>query len=620
MLSYFSRAIPHSVFQQYGLKHYAFLGLSIDDLEQQYLQFTAALVRHGLADWHDHQRDHLLLHPMFHSFLIEANLPLEQQQDEMQRAFVDFYDTQGNVIDLLLKDKPIERHLLGRTWAEIEIHNLKTSHYLALKQHRTVSSTYALTSYLRQENRWSELYSICQTTLDRMEEFPQAKRDFEFYHQQGLLFNRLASYWQEYAELEKAKHYNEKIIALYNDLKKNYNDGEQYGNVLFQADKWQGESFIYLGNGAFLQQDFPKALGYYHQAEQLFTASDDQDNLITVWNMLGTTYSQLEQFSASDEIFRRALNQMNDTAEEAQDKHQLGRLVHNYVLFLLDSQLDSPHRIQYYLEQCIEIFEAYEDQEYLASSYHTLGNYQVEVNNYSAALTAFKNALSLYIDLGFEAKQVSAYQNLGWISGMLEQWADAQNHLQKALRMAISTNAPFKAVELQHNLGNLYLNQNQWSAAIEQYKSALAGYQNYQQKRSAAEVHHNIGMAYLEVKQSATAWPHFKAAVDFFRSTTDELALAESHFYGGMAARNLDFYPEANSFLRQALDYYTKSGNLKRQAECFFELGVVAFGEGNDERALALLAKAKQFFAQLQLSAKLNLAVTTIEKIKSFLS
>jgi len=219
-----------------------------------------------------------------------------------------------------------------------------------------------------------------------------------------------------------------------------------------------------LGNIAWEQRQFDKAITYYQQALHIFEAAGNDYSAATV-------YFQLGNVAAGQQSFEQA--------------------------------------IAYYLK-ALQIFEAVGDLYKAASCYSNLGISAQQKQQFDNAKTYYRKAIQIYEEIGDEYSTAGSYHNLGLIAEAEGKIEDAINFYYKSLQIKETYGEYYRAGSDYQNLGNVALNQRQFDDAIAYYQKALQGYE-------AAGDEYNLTDIYLQLGTTAQEQQQFDDAIAYYQ-------------------------------------------------------------------------------------------------------
>jgi tetratricopeptide (TPR) repeat protein len=221
-----------------------------------------------------------------------------------------------------------------------------------------------------------------------------------------------------------------------------------------------------LGNIAWEQRQFDKAIAYYQKALHIFEAIGDDYSAATVYFQLGNVALEQNSFDKAAANYQKAL----------------------------------------------QIFETAGDFYKAASSYNNLGIVAQQQRHFDDAITFYRKALEIYEAIGDEYSTASNYHNLAIIAEEQGNLEDAINFYYRSLQIKENYKKYYSAASDYHNLGNVALKQRQFDDAIAYYEKALHLYEVIGDEYNATDEYVQLGRIAQEKQNFDEAIGYYKKA------------------------------------------------------------------------------------------------------------
>ena len=271
---------------------------------------------------------------------------------------------------------------------------------------------------------------------------------------------------------------------------------EKYEKVVALVEKHDLDKAVLYDYASFLyeQKDYTEAvrisekLGRYYNAPD---ASAEEDDVATLYNLLGVLYSDTQRYAEAEdahnnalEIFKRLSERNPDSYEPdlADSYNNLGNLYSDTQRY---AEAEDAHNNALEIRKRLAKRnpDAYEPG--LAMSYNNLGNLYSDTQRYAEAEDAHNNALEIFKRLSernpdsYEPDLATSYNNLGCLYDDTQRYAEAEEAYNNALeiRKRLAKRNP-DAYEPDlatsyNNLGNLYYRTQRYAEAEDAYNNAL---------------------------------------------------------------------------------------------------------------------------------------------------
>jgi predicted ATPase/DNA-binding NarL/FixJ family response regulator len=237
-----------------------------------------------------------------------------------------------------------------------------------------------------------------------------------------------------------------------------------------------------------------------------------------------------------------------------------------------------------------------------AAATHFLGNLDLDLNEFPAASSRFRDSLALWQLLDNHdgiARSLNSLGLIGWNTG---DYRSAANHFQDALAIWTAIGDAPGAAMAQHNLGNLAATEGTYPLARSHHEQALALHRQQGNIDGIAYSLWAIATVALLEGEAATAENVFRESIAIFRELGDRQGeayvlrgLARVSQRTGNAGETLRLFHEVLA-LRQSL------GERNEVIECLEEIASVLTRQGRIEQAIRLLGAADALRAAISLA------------------
>jgi class 3 adenylate cyclase/Tfp pilus assembly protein PilF len=198
---------------------------------------------------------------------------------------------------------------------------------------------------------------------------------------------------------------------------------------------------------------------------------------------------------------------------------------------------------------------------------NTLANIASERGEFSAALTSYRQAITIFESLGDKYWLGTCYGNCGNIYKELSYYPLALEYYQKALSLYEEINNHQYIPVWLGNIGNVYHNMGEYSIALEYHQRALAIREEFGPPSEMGTILSNIGNLYFELAEYEKAMEYYHKSLALEEENGEVLDQAIDYGNVGRvyAKQEFDGYdPEkAEEFLLKAGALFEELGNKK---------------------------------------------------------
>ena len=284
-----------------------------------------------------------------------------------------------------------------------------------------------------------------------------------------------------------------------------------------------------------------------------------ENQVITAWAAAGSrTILALNRLGQNDEA-RRLLTGMETqlaTADFVADMRErleaVGYLLLRRMVFMrYDGQAAAAAReAQIIVEQLAALPQS--DRRLLATLYTDMATMLWVTDQYETAVTALKQAIAIYTELGAKYEAITTRGNLGLVYWSMARLPEAEAAIRESLQLAESLNARWRLLNEIGNLCAISFSQGNLAQALHytQRHLKLASAAN-----DAAEINRaqgNRALAHLYLGNFAAALPDLEASLVQLRTLGLQQQLAETYLHLGCCFYGLGRLAEAKTAVYQA--------------------------------------------------------------------
>jgi len=354
-----------------------------------------------------------------------------------------------------------------------------------------VSVTQALATLYGERNRDFELAkSWLQKGMEQLERLVDLDRKVALQQALGNLYFQFDNYEGARQEWQSTLAYyietaNEKAQAdIHNNLgalhftlgdkliaKKHYKQALKYYLPL-EDDFLKAELLSNLGATAHNLDEIPEHQSYFRQALAIYEQQDNLLKLAQVYQGLGSMEESLANYQEAETFYNKALTLFR----EYEETDSVGELLHN--LGQLHFVAKNYAKSEQYSIQALSIYEKIQDKSGIAEIYQNLGNLEYEKENDDLAKDYYEKALYIFIELNDAFLEAGVRWNLGSFYKNQEAYSAALTHFFAALTIFQTFQMENDIMEVANEIAEIQLALKQPTEAIKYFKLALMSSQN----------------------------------------------------------------------------------------------------------------------------------------------
>ncbi|RKS21869.1 tetratricopeptide repeat protein [Flavobacterium endophyticum] len=212
----------------------------------------------------------------------------------------------------------------------------------------------------------------------------------------------------------------------------------------------------------------------------------------------------------------------------------------------------------------------------LARAYGSLGIVFSEQSNYAKALQYHLKAVKVYEEIKDEGRMARIYNNIGIVYQALKEDFKALDYFIKAQKLQEKTGDMTVGITTT-NIGNIYLRQKNYPKALEYYTKSKNTFDKSKDVRGLGELYNNLGSYYSQTGNPTMALENWNKAIAEFRSIDDKFGISDTYSHLGNFYFSQKKYNEAlenaNNALRLAkeLDVLEQTMNSQKLISAIYE-------------------------------------------------
>lgn len=319
----------------------------------------------------------------------------------------------------------------------------------------------------------------------------------------------------------------------------------QYGNqalalaskIKFKAAK--GFAFLNLGNGHVVQGNYPQALRFFSQAQEVFeealensngATSDVKNGLARAYGSLGVVFSEQSNYAKALQYDLKAVK----LYELSHNDEKCAR-IYNNIGVVYKSQGEDFKALSYFIK-CLKVQEKVGDNT-VGITTTNIGTIYLKQKNYLKAFEYFCKAESLFEKYTNQRGLGELYNNLGLYYTAIHKPKEALEHYNKAITAFNSIEEKFGLSDTYYFIGELYYNQSNWNEALANTNKSLALAKELAVLDQVQAAEKRLSEIYEKLHQPVEALIHFR----LYNNAKDSISANENIRNSVRAEMNFEF-------------------------------------------------------------------------------
>lgn len=313
---------------------------------------------------------------------------------------------------------------------------------------------------------------------------------------------------------------------------------------------------------------------------------DYSENLIEIYHTLGALFLEKEDFYEADYYYQKLLNARVPVLHEVAnvdyhfmmvdayhylEKHER-TLVHlnkieadhsgwetfrdsmnwHYRSGVSMLKIGNIGSAKWKFESTISMAKQLKDTVYLANAHYGLGDALNDLGLYEDAIVQLKEAIELYVRLGWREDEIRTYVILGNAHYNKENYPKSREYYASTETKANEVNDTLTSIYCRMCVADIYQENRKFTTAISRYKGVLGTLHNYSNQMVEAMCWSNIGDCNYEMNRLTQAIADYGKALEI--AVDQDLVLEQliNHYNLGWCHLSMKRYEESAKFFKEA--------------------------------------------------------------------
>ncbi|MEX2483291.1 MAG: tetratricopeptide repeat protein [Brumimicrobium sp.] len=276
-----------------------------------------------------------------------------------------------------------------------------------------------------------------------------------------------------------------------------------------------------------------------------------------------------------------------------QDKTAHDTTVVNTYLDLADQfYLKNPDSAIYFCEKALSLAQEINFLKGQSEAHDWLGYLKKDKGYYDAAVSHFKQSLTIQKTLNNKLSISTTYSNFASLLAKKGKLDSSLFYHQKALSLRRSAGDLDLEANSLNNIGSIYHTKGNLPEALRYYIQSLKIAEKLGDKNSIATAKYNIGFMYNQQDDTAKALDYFLDAKEINEEIGNQSALAANLIHIGHIYSKYRNYSKAVKYTRRALRINNDIGNAYGRANTMYNLGFLYKDQRNLDSAYVYIKKS----------------------------
>lgn len=316
---------------------------------------------------------------------------------------------------------------------------------------------------------------------------------------------------------------------------------DKINKILKDTDYKKGRMLESFLNARILRNEsnYEDALAALQNAQSINEELNEAIFKVRILNEFGAVYRRLSRFNEALEMHSQALSVFENFNNDSELKT-------TYVfLGIINDVLGNYDKALYYHQQALELNKKDNDAAGIAGSLHNIGILYQKLAKYDLALDYYKQALKYWEDLDSKTGLSSTYNSLGGVNELTGNYTEALKYYQMALKIMEETGSKFSIAIPLNNIGSIYEKLGLLDDAVKYLQKAIELRESVGDKNGAASSMIVLASVYNKQGKSELAIRTAKKGLEIVKQTGGLSSIREAHSVLSEIYENNGYYKEA---------------------------------------------------------------------------
>ncbi|MFX0091907.1 MAG: tetratricopeptide repeat protein, partial [Candidatus Hodarchaeota archaeon] len=181
-----------------------------------------------------------------------------------------------------------------------------------------------------------------------------------------------------------------------------------------------------------------------------------------------------------------------------------------------------------YYHQSLALYEAIDNQYYIATSLNNIGAIYHSKGELNTALEYYRRSLSIREAIGNPQHIASSLNNIGWVYRLKGELDAALDFLQRSLKFYKVIDNPQHIATSLHNIGAVYHAKGELNTALEYYHQSLTIREVIGNPQDIATSLNNIGQIYRSKDELDAAFDYLQRSLTLYETGGNDIYTSET--------------------------------------------------------------------------------------------
>ncbi|MGH7598350.1 MAG: tetratricopeptide repeat protein [bacterium] len=245
--------------------------------------------------------------------------------------------------------------------------------------------------------------------------------------------------------------------------------------------------------------------------------------------------------------------------------------------------------------ECLDL-KTISDEELIFATIYDLGNLQLFMGAWDAALWSFSQCLQMQSQQDLHHY---VYNSLGLVYQSKGEWDKAIEFYQKSLDCKETVGDVHDMAQTYGNLGNVYQLKGEWDKAVDFYQKSLEGLEKVGDILGMAQTHGNLGIVYQRKGEWDKAIEFYQKSLAGKEKVGDIHGMAQTYVNWGAVYQLKGQWDKAIDVCQKSLDRLKQVGDIYGIAQIYIILGNVYQLKGEWDNAITFYQQSLNRFEKV---------------------
>ena len=231
-----------------------------------------------------------------------------------------------------------------------------------------------------------------------------------------------------------------------------------------------------------------------------------------------------------------------------------------------------------------------------ANCTYSLGDVHLSLSEYESAHQRYKQAQTIYAQIGNRQGEVNCIYSLGYVHRMQGEYELARQYFKQAQKIYAQIGDHLGEANCIEALGDVHVWRDEYEQARQHYEQAQTIFAQIDNRLGEANCIRTLGHVHYMQGEYELARQYYEQALTIYAQIGARLGEANCICFLGRVYSGLNEYELARQHLKQAQTIYARIGHRLGEANCIYALGHVYYGKEKYKSARQCFIQAQAIY------------------------